>query len=229
MGKKSNAAQDLALFTDLYELTMAQAYDAEGMDQPAVFELFFRLLPEPRNYMVAAGLQDVLSYLEGLRFTLEELEYLKGFIKARKGYMTMDATERVRYEREPWYQPAYWIDNYEPVLTEAELDLISRIEAREKELSTGNFPNQNGRIVAIHFAEGARVRKGELLVKLNDADLQAMRLAATLELDLARLAVLPVLLDRDVDRDRRTARRGRARSGRAATRHGRERSGRGGP
>ena len=33
------------LFTDLYELTMARAYEAEGMEQPAVFELFFRKLP----------------------------------------------------------------------------------------------------------------------------------------------------------------------------------------
>jgi nicotinate phosphoribosyltransferase len=53
-----------ALFTDLYELTMAQAYDAEAMEAPAVFELFFRKLPKSRNFIMAAGLDDVLGYLE---------------------------------------------------------------------------------------------------------------------------------------------------------------------
>jgi nicotinate phosphoribosyltransferase len=66
-----------ALFTDLYELTMAQAYAVEGMDQPAVFELFFRELPRDRNYIVAAGLEDVLEYLEQWRFTEEDLAYLR--------------------------------------------------------------------------------------------------------------------------------------------------------
>ena len=45
-----------ALFTDLYELTMAQAYPAEHMDQMAVFELAFRKMPANRNYIVAAGI-----------------------------------------------------------------------------------------------------------------------------------------------------------------------------
>ena len=50
-----------ALFTELYELTMAQAYHREGMSQTAVFELFFRKMPKCRNYIVAAGLEDVLD------------------------------------------------------------------------------------------------------------------------------------------------------------------------
>jgi nicotinate phosphoribosyltransferase len=66
-----------ALFTDLYELTMAQAYDAEGMDQWAAFELFFRKMPVGRNYLVAAGLEDVLAYLENQHFTDDDLAYLR--------------------------------------------------------------------------------------------------------------------------------------------------------
>ena len=66
-----------ALFTDLYELTMAQAYHAERMGEPAVFELAFRELPQGRNYIVAAGLEDVLRYLEGLRFSAEDIAYLR--------------------------------------------------------------------------------------------------------------------------------------------------------
>lgn len=73
-----------ALFTDLYELTMAQAYDVEGMNQPAVFELLFRNMPDNRNYFIAAGLEDVLDYLETFCFTDDDLEYLRqqGLFKA---------------------------------------------------------------------------------------------------------------------------------------------------
>jgi len=66
-----------ALFTDLYELTMAQAYHAEAMNEPAAFELYFRSLPEHRNFMVAAGLDDVLGYLEDLQFDQSDLDYLR--------------------------------------------------------------------------------------------------------------------------------------------------------
>lgn len=66
-----------ALFTDLYELTMAQAYDAENMAQLAVFELAFRKMPPHRNYIVAAGIGDVLDFLANFRFTAEELAYLR--------------------------------------------------------------------------------------------------------------------------------------------------------
>ncbi len=66
-----------ALFTDLYELTMAQAYLDEGLCAPAAFELFFRKLPDCRNYVLAAGLGDVLDYLEHLRFTDDDLDYLR--------------------------------------------------------------------------------------------------------------------------------------------------------
>lgn len=59
---KSREVFSPTLFTDLYELTMAQAYDAERMEDMAVFELRFRELPESRNYIVAAGIQSVLEY-----------------------------------------------------------------------------------------------------------------------------------------------------------------------
>jgi|DewCreStandDraft_5_1066085.scaffolds.fasta_scaffold00707_33 nicotinate phosphoribosyltransferase len=67
----------LALATDLYELTMAQAYWEHGVMGRATFSLFVRKLPEERAYMVAAGLEDVLRYLASLRFTEEDLSYLE--------------------------------------------------------------------------------------------------------------------------------------------------------
>lgn len=65
-----------ALFTDLYELTMMQAYLNEGMDEDAVFELFVRRLPPQRNFLVACGLEQVLGFLENLHFSPEAIEYL---------------------------------------------------------------------------------------------------------------------------------------------------------
>jgi nicotinate phosphoribosyltransferase len=65
-----------ALLTDLYELTMAQAYLEQGMEGPAVFEFFVRKLPIHRNFLIAAGLEQVLDYLSNLRVTQEELGWL---------------------------------------------------------------------------------------------------------------------------------------------------------
>lgn len=67
-----------ALFADLYELTMAQAYMRQGMWDVAVFEVLFRGLPRDRAYIVAAGLQDVLGFLEAFRFQDDDIEYLRG-------------------------------------------------------------------------------------------------------------------------------------------------------
>lgn len=65
-----------ALLTDLYELTMAQAYLEQQMNQSAVFEFFVRRLPPHRNFLVAAGLEQVLDYLSTLHFSQEELAWL---------------------------------------------------------------------------------------------------------------------------------------------------------
>lgn len=67
---------DAALFTDLYALTMLQAYYHEGMDDVAVFDFFVRRLPKGWNYLVACGVADVLDYLEKLTFSTEALGFL---------------------------------------------------------------------------------------------------------------------------------------------------------
>src|SRR5579862_8288157 len=66
-----------ALLIDLYELTMAQSYLDEGMEGLATFSLFVRTLPPNRGFLVAAGLDDALAYLEGLHFTAADLGYLE--------------------------------------------------------------------------------------------------------------------------------------------------------
>lgn len=67
-----------ALVTDLYELTMAYGYWRTGKHQDeAVFHLFFRDEPFDGGYAIAAGLEDVIKYLDGLRFDREDAEYLR--------------------------------------------------------------------------------------------------------------------------------------------------------
>ena len=65
------------LLTDLYELTMAAGYVQTGFDARATFELFVRNLPERRNYLVAAGLEQALEFLQGVRFGTQEIDFLK--------------------------------------------------------------------------------------------------------------------------------------------------------
>jgi nicotinate phosphoribosyltransferase len=64
------------LLTDLYQLAMLQAYLEQGQTDIAVFELFMRNLPARRNFLVAAGLEQALDYLENLSFSTEELDWL---------------------------------------------------------------------------------------------------------------------------------------------------------
>ena len=65
--------QNFALFTDLYELTMAQAYVEEGLDDQAVFSLFVRRVPDERKYLLACGLAGVMHYLQNRRFGSQEI------------------------------------------------------------------------------------------------------------------------------------------------------------
>ena len=65
-----------ALLTDLYQLTMLQGYLQQRMEDTSVFEFFVRKLPPRRGFLVAAGLEQALSYLETLRFTSWELDWI---------------------------------------------------------------------------------------------------------------------------------------------------------
>jgi nicotinate phosphoribosyltransferase len=65
------------LSTDLYELNMVQAYLDCGEDKEAVFEFFVRRLPARRGFLLAAGLEDALAYLESLHFSDADIDWLK--------------------------------------------------------------------------------------------------------------------------------------------------------
>jgi nicotinate phosphoribosyltransferase len=65
-----------ALLTDLYQLTMLQGYHDQGLAEMAVFELYVRHLPPQRGFLLAAGLEQAVDYLENLRLTSQELDWL---------------------------------------------------------------------------------------------------------------------------------------------------------
>ncbi len=77
------ANADRALLVDLYELTMAAAYFEHRIECRATFELFVRQMPPGRSYLVAAGVEAALDYLEKLRFTDDDVRYLRSLAAFR--------------------------------------------------------------------------------------------------------------------------------------------------
>ena len=97
-----------ALRTDLYQLTMAAGYFHRGMaSRTATCEMFVRRLPERRRYLVAMGLERLLRYLEDLRFTDAQIEYL-ATIPALADAMTPPFREYLRgfrFDGDVWAMP----------------------------------------------------------------------------------------------------------------------------
>ena len=75
--RKHAARPSDPLLTDLYQLTMLQAYWRGNMTETAVFEFFVRRLPRQRSFLLAAGLEQVLDYLENLHFSAAEIDWLR--------------------------------------------------------------------------------------------------------------------------------------------------------
>ncbi len=98
---------DFGLATDFYELTMAAAYlKAKQSKQRAIFELFVRKLPRNRSYMVAAGLEQAIAYLQDLRFTNEEIIYLKSNkLFKRLGKEFFDYLKKFKFTGDVWAVP----------------------------------------------------------------------------------------------------------------------------
>ena len=70
---------NLTLLTDFYELTMANGYMNSGLaDKTAYFDVFFRNIPDNGGYAIMGGLDHIIDYLENLKFTDEDIEYLRG-------------------------------------------------------------------------------------------------------------------------------------------------------
>jgi nicotinate phosphoribosyltransferase len=94
------------LLTDLYELTMAAGYLQKRLDARASFELFVRNLPARRNYLVAAGLQHALQFLEKVSFSRDEISYLRNlpvFRHVQEGFF--DYLANFRFTGDVWAMP----------------------------------------------------------------------------------------------------------------------------
>jgi nicotinate phosphoribosyltransferase len=87
----------LSLQTDLYELTMMAGYYSTGFMPAATFDLYVRELPPNRSFLVAAGLEQALDYLEQLRFTETDIAHLR----------TLPALQRVRPDFFDEYLPRF--------------------------------------------------------------------------------------------------------------------------
>ena len=101
--RQLGGAERQALLTDLYELTMAAAYFENGIDRPATFELFIRSLPSSRGYLLAAGLEQALDYLENLAFSSEEIDFVRrhpAFTHVRDEFF--DFLGQLRFTGEVW-------------------------------------------------------------------------------------------------------------------------------
>ncbi|MCZ6622980.1 MAG: nicotinate phosphoribosyltransferase, partial [Deltaproteobacteria bacterium] len=68
---------NLALVTDLYQLTMAQSYFQSRKLESATFSLFIRSYPPNRGYFVSAGLEDILIFLQNFAFDPRAIDYLR--------------------------------------------------------------------------------------------------------------------------------------------------------
>ena len=69
---------NLTMLTDFYEITMANGYFCTGMaEDTAYFDMFFRKIPDGGGYAIMAGLDQVIEYLDNLKFTDEDIEYLR--------------------------------------------------------------------------------------------------------------------------------------------------------
>ena len=69
---------NLTLLTDFYELTMANGFLYHGLkDKITYFDLFYRKVPDGGGFAIAAGLEQVVEYLQDLHFAPEDIEYIR--------------------------------------------------------------------------------------------------------------------------------------------------------
>ena len=94
------------LLTDLYELTMAAGYVQNRFEALATFELFVRHLPNRRNYLVAAGLEQALDFLENVSFSSEDVAYLRALPSFRSVHSSFfDYLSRFQFAGDVWALP----------------------------------------------------------------------------------------------------------------------------
>lgn len=79
--------RNLSMLIDFYELTMANSYFEHNKNEEAVFDLFFRSVPDEGGYAVMAGLEQVIQYIQELSFTQKDIDYLRGRKLFSEGFL----------------------------------------------------------------------------------------------------------------------------------------------
>ncbi|TLG79197.1 nicotinate phosphoribosyltransferase [Methylocystis sp. B8] len=139
-----------ALFADLYEFTMLRAYFELGMDAQATFSLFVRKLPPQRNFLIAAGLNDLLDEIENLRFEAPQIDYLASLEFSSKPFLDWLANFRFSGDIYAMREGAPFFEN-EPIMEVvapiAEAQLIETLVLNQIGLQT-ILASKAARIVA---------------------------------------------------------------------------------
>ncbi len=79
--------RNLSMLIDFYELTMANSYFEHNKNEEAVFDLFFRSVPDEGGYAVMAGLEQAIQYIQELSFTQKDIDYLRGRKLFSEGFL----------------------------------------------------------------------------------------------------------------------------------------------
>ena len=87
-----------ALFTDFYELTMAQGYWKNNMNDEVVFDMFFRRQPYNGGFSIFAGIEPLLDSLEDFTFDESEIEYLRSQKIFEEGNVSVEWVKEWKYE-----------------------------------------------------------------------------------------------------------------------------------
>lgn len=109
--------ENLTMLTDFYEITMANGYFEHGLkDEIAYFDMFFRRVPDNGGFAIMAGLEQLIDYLDNLKFSVEDIEYLR-----KKGIFSeefLDYLKNFKFECDVWAIPEGTpIFPHEPVIT----------------------------------------------------------------------------------------------------------------
>ena len=109
--------ENLTLLTDFYELTMANGYFENGLkDEIAYFDMFFRRVPDNGGFAIMAGLEQLISYIENLKFEEDDIEYLRQ--KKIFSEEFLDYLKNFKFECDIWAIPEGTpIFPHEPIIT----------------------------------------------------------------------------------------------------------------
>ncbi len=119
-----------ALLTDLYQLNMLQAYLDHGQTDTAVFEFFVRKLPPRRNFLMAAGLEQAIDFLEHLQFSELEIDWLRQSYRFTDGFLDYLASLRFTGDVDAMPEGTIFFANEPVIRVTASLPQAQLVETR---------------------------------------------------------------------------------------------------